>query len=86
MASLSQLIPLTVRRALEVATKDIHFLNSHFSAFNLSHICRHCNKVIHSFAKINKKEGNSFPPLLVWMEDILPDIISVLQADLNNLF
>ena len=55
MASLSQLIPLTVRRALEVATKDIHFLNSHFSAFNLSHICRHCNKVIHSFAKKKNK-------------------------------
>ena len=66
MASLSQLIPLpptvievetlTVRRALEVATKDIHFLNSHFSAFNLSHICRHCNKVIHSFAKKKKNK------------------------------
>ena len=70
LASLSQLIPLpptvievetlTARRALEVAAKDIHFLNSHFSAFYLSHICRHCNKVVHLFAK--KKKAILFHP------------------------
>ena len=70
MASLSQLIPLpptiievetlAASYALELAANDIHFLTSHFSTFNLSHVCRHCNKVAHSFAK-KKKKKQFFP-------------------------
>ena len=73
MASLSQLIPLpptvievetlVASYALELAANDINFLTSHFSTFNLSHVCRHCNKVAHSFVK-KKKKGNSFPTLV----------------------
>ena len=55
MASLSQLIPLppTVIEVKTLAANEIHFLTSHFSAFNLSYVCRHCNKIAHSF--VNKK-------------------------------
>ena len=90
MASLSQLIPLpptiievetlAASYALELAANDIHFLTSHFSTFNLSHVCRHCNKVAHSFAK----KKNLSPPLYVRMEEVLSEIVSVLQANLNN--
>ena len=65
MASLSQPIPspptvievetLATRWAPELAANDIHFLTLHFLAFNLSHVCRHCNKVAHSFATKKKK-------------------------------
>ena len=87
MASLSQLIPLppTVIEVKTLAANEIHFLTSHFSAFNLSYVCRHCNKIAHSFVNKKIKNKNSFPPLSVWMEDVLLDIIYVLQADLNNL-
>ena len=74
MASLSQLIPLrptvievetlVASYALELAANDINFLTSHFSTFNLSHVCRHCNKVAHSFAQKKKKKSNSFPTLV----------------------
>lgn len=30
---------------------DIHYLASQFSIFNLSYVCRHCNKVAHSLAR-----------------------------------
>ena len=94
LASLSQLIPLpptvievetlTARRALEVAAKDIHFLTH---TFQLSIYPIYVGIVIRLLIHLpKKKKSNSFPPLSVWMEDILPDIISVLQADLNNLF
>ena len=60
---------------------DIIFLASRFACFSTTHVKRHCNKVAHSLAR----RAISFPPLSVWMEDVPPDLLSVIQADLNSL-
>ena len=61
--------------------KDILFLSSYCSAFTVSFICRKCNKLAHSLAR----KAKSLPFITVWMEDVPPDLVSIFQADLNNL-
>ena len=82
MASLSQLIPFVSnghwggnfgnKMSTWTGRKRYSLPYLALLAFNLSHVCRHCNKVAYSFAKKRKKKkkSNSFPPLLVWMEDV----------------
>ena len=60
---------------------DINFLASRFACFSAIHVKRHCNRVAHSLAR----RALSFYPLSVWMEDVPPELLSVLQADLNSL-
>ena len=60
---------------------DINFLASRFACFSATHVKRHCNRVAHSLAR----RALSFYPLSVWMEDVPPELLSVLQADLNSL-
>lgn len=59
---------------------DIHFLALHFSAFKISYV--RSNKVAYSLAR----RAIISPPVSIWMEDVLPNLLSVLQADLNSLF
>ena len=59
---------------------DIMFLASRFTCFRATHVRRHCNKVAHLLAR----KSISFSPLSVWMEDVPPDLLSVIQADLNS--
>ena len=60
---------------------DIIFLASHFACFSATHVKRHCNRVAHSLAR----RALSFYHLSVWMEDVPPDLLSIIQADLNSL-
>ncbi|KAL0013498.1 hypothetical protein SO802_000567 [Lithocarpus litseifolius] len=57
--------------------KDIQYLASCFSEIHFSHVRRHCNTVAHALAK----RANSIFQYQVWMEDVPPDIISVLEAN-----
>ena len=60
---------------------DIQFLISHFNAFKLSVVHRHCNKLAHALAR-----RATVPPFMsVWMEDVPLNLLSVFQADLNSL-
>ena len=59
---------------------DIMFLASHFTCFRATHIRRHCNKVAHLLAR----KAISFSSVSVWMEDVPPNLLSVIQADLNS--
>ena len=61
--------------------KDIQFLASCFSTINYSHVRRHCNTVAHSLAR----RAIYLSQMQVWMEDVPPDILPVLQADLTGL-
>ncbi|XP_023891986.1 uncharacterized protein LOC112003985 [Quercus suber] len=60
---------------------DIQFLISHFNAFKLSVVRRHCNKLAHALAR----RATISPSMSVWMEDVPPDLLPVLQADFNSL-
>ena len=60
---------------------DINFLASRFACFSATHVKRHCNRVAHSLAR----RALSFYPLSVWMKDVPPELLSVIQADLNSL-
>ena len=60
---------------------DIIFLASHFTCFSVTHVQRQCNKVAHSLAR----RAISSSPSSVWMEDVQPNFLSVIQADLNSL-
>ena len=61
--------------------KDIQFLASYLSSFDFTHVRRHCNALAHSLAR--RAQGLSQP--LVWMEDVPPDTLTILQADLLGL-
>ncbi|KAL0016655.1 hypothetical protein SO802_003724 [Lithocarpus litseifolius] len=61
--------------------KDIQYLASCFLEIHFSHVRRHCNTVAHALAK----RANSISHYQVWMEDVPPDIISVLKADFLGL-
>ena len=62
---------------------DIHYLASHFSFFKLSHVHRHCNKVVDSLVRRVITPPSPLS-LSVWMEDVPPDITHVLLADLSS--
>ena len=61
--------------------KDIQFLASYLSSFNFTHVRRHCNALAHSLAR--RAQRLSQPQ--VWMEDVPPDTLTVLQANLLGL-
>ena len=61
--------------------KDIQFLASYLSSFNFTHVRRHCNALAHSLAKWAQRLSQPH----VWMEDVPPDTLTVLQADLLGL-
>ena len=61
--------------------QDIQYLASCFSEIHYSHVRRHCNTVAHALAK----RANSISHYQVWMEDVPPDITSVLEADFIGL-
>ena len=61
--------------------KDILFLSSFFSTFNVSWVPRQCNKLAHSLAHKEKV----LPFMTIWMDDVPLDLVSVLQADLSSL-
>ena len=61
--------------------KDILFLSLYFSAFTVSFVRRQCNKLAHSLAH----KAKSLHFMTVWMDDVPPDLVSILQADLSSL-
>ncbi|XP_075649759.1 uncharacterized protein LOC142620244 [Castanea sativa] len=61
--------------------EDVKYLASCFPRCMFSHVRRHCNKVAHSLAR----RALTYPHLLVWMEDVPPDVFDVFQADLKGL-
>ena len=61
--------------------QDIQYLASCFSEIHYSHVRRHCNTVAHALAR----RANSVSHYQVWMEDVPPDITSVLEADFPGL-
>ena len=61
--------------------KDILFLSSFFSTFNVSWVPRQCNKLAHSLAR----KAKFLPFMTVWMDNVPPDLVSVLHADLSSL-
>ena len=60
--------------------EDVKYLASCFQKCMFSHVRKHYNKVAYSLARRALKH----PHLLVWVEDILPDIFDVFQADLKG--
>ena len=62
---------------------DVRFgrVFSCFSEIHYSHVRRHCNIVAHVLAR----RANSISHYQAWMEDVPPDIISVLEADFLGL-
>ena len=61
--------------------KGIQYLTSYFSKIHYSHVRRHCNTETHSLVR----QAIYFSQMQIWMEDVPPDIIHVLQVDLNGL-
>ena len=60
--------------------EDIHVLSSTFSSISFHHIKRLGNCVAHRLAR-----RSSCNPLLVWMEEVPPDIVDVYNYDLSLL-
>lgn len=60
--------------------EDFKFSSRCFSQLLYSHVRRKCNKVIPSLAR----HATNVFYLIVWMENVLPQFVSVLQADLAN--
>ena len=61
--------------------QDIQYLASCLSEIHYSHVRRHCNTIAHALAR----RANYVSHYQVWMEDVPPDINSVLEADFPNL-
>ena len=61
--------------------QDIQYLASCLSEIHYSHVRRHCNTIAHALAR----RANSVSHYQVWMEDVPPDINSVLEADFPDL-
>ena len=61
---------------------DVQYIASQsFNDFRFCHVRRLCNAIAHSLAQRAVSSLN----MVVWMEDVPPDVSSVLQADLNTL-
>lgn len=60
---------------------DIVFLASCFSCFSIAHVRRQCNKVAHLLSR----RAIFSSSLSVWIEDIPPDLLSIIRNDLNSL-
>ena len=59
----------------------LFFASENFNAFKVSHECRQYNNVAHVLARRAIRSSD----MLVRMEDIPPDVIPTLQADLRSL-
>ena len=57
--------------------QDILFLSEHFSDFKITLVLRQGNNLSHSFAR----KSQFLTHMSVWMEDVPPNLLSVLQAD-----
>ena len=57
------------------------FLSTHFSAFKTSLVRRLSNSLAHSLARKSK----FLAYMSVWIEDALPDLLSILQVDFIGL-
>ena len=60
--------------------KDVQHLASLFITSNFVHVCRTCNSVARSLAR----QAILCPHILVWVEDVPPNINIILQADLKS--
>lgn len=66
----------------EHIANDVQYITSQsFNNFRFSHVHRFCNTVAHTLAR----RAISSPNMVVWMEDVPPNISFVLHADLNSL-
>ena len=61
---------------------DAKYFSYLFEKLLYSHVTRDCNSVAHNLAK----HALNIQDLLVWMEEISPQVFHVLQADLAGLF
>ena len=61
--------------------QDILFLNTHLSEFKTSLVRRQGNNLAHSLAR----KSQFLSHMSVWMEDVPPDLLSVLEADFTSL-
>ena len=61
--------------------EDVMALSQNFDELLYSHTRRDSNQVAHSLVRY----ALGIPDFLVWMEDVSPPILSILQADLIGL-
>nr|XP_023884007.1 uncharacterized protein LOC111996277 [Quercus suber] len=61
--------------------QDSFFLSDHFSDFKISLVRRKGNNLAHSLAR----KSQFLTQMSVWMEEVPPDLFSVLEADLSSL-
>ena len=61
--------------------EDVKYIASCLQNCMFSHVLRQCNKVAHALAR----RALSYPHMLVWREDVPPDIFDVFQANLKGL-
>ena len=61
--------------------QDILFLSTHLSEFKTSLVRRQGNNLAHSLAR----KSQYLSHMSVWMEDVPPDLLSVLEADFTSL-
>ncbi|XP_030924555.1 uncharacterized protein LOC115951512 [Quercus lobata] len=61
--------------------QDIIFLSTHLSEFKISLVRRQGNNLAHSLAR----KSQFLSHMSVWMEDVPPDLLSVLEADFTSL-
>ena len=59
---------------------DVQQLASYFACIHFVHVRRQGNNVAHALAR----RAITSPDLNVWMEDVPPDILHVVQADLAS--
>ena len=60
---------------------DVKQLASYFSCIRFTHTCRQGNSVAHALAR----RAISSPDLNVWMKNVPPDILHIVQVDLASL-
>ena len=61
---------------------DVLQLANAFSLVNFTHVCQIGNNVAHNLAR----RAISTPNINVWMDEVPPDILQFVQADLTSLF
>ena len=61
--------------------KDVKYTASCLQHYMFSHVPRHCNKVAHALAR----RAFSYLHMLVWIEDVPPNVFDVFHANLKGL-
>ena len=61
--------------------EDIHLSSTIFTQLHYSHTKREGDKVAYSLARYALHVFD----VVVWIEDVLPQVVSILQADLANI-